>query len=154
MNAGTKTALRPEIVERLQSLIQTNLDSRDGLLEAAEHVGDAGVAKLCHETAAKRNQQASELRTIVASEGDEPQSTGSYAAAAHRGWMDLRAALGGGVSAMLSEAERGEDYIKRRYEEAIDALAGSPITGVLHRHYGDVKSGHDRIRNLRDAFQD
>lgn len=154
MSVDTNTALRPEVVQQLQTLIQVNLDSRDGLLEAADHVRDSSVAHLFHKLAAERNQQASELRSIVAMDGEGPASEGSYAAAAHRGWIELQAALGGGVAAMLAEAERGEDRIKNQYAAALDDLSESPIAAVLRRQNTAVLSAHDRIRDLRDSYRD
>jgi uncharacterized protein (TIGR02284 family) len=53
---------------------------------------------------------------------------------------------------VLVEAERGEDQIKRAYEDALVRTAGSAMNDVLTRQYARVKSGHDRIRDLRDHF--
>lgn len=154
MNYETKTTLKPETIDALQELIQVNIDSRDGFHEAADNIDDLSVSSLFRELASQRNSNVSELRTLVSSNLEEPQDSGSAAASIHRTWMDLRAALGGGVSAMLSEAERGEDYIKSKYEETLKATAGSAVTDVLNRQYADVKAGHDRVRDLRDACQD
>jgi uncharacterized protein (TIGR02284 family) len=68
--------------------------------------------------------------------------------------MDLRAAFGAGTHAMLSEAERGEDYIKGKYEEILKGTAGSAVTDVLNRQYRAVKIAHDRVRDLRDTYQE
>ena len=82
----------------------------------------------------------------------EPVNRGSVAAAVHRGWMDLRAAVGQGTQAMLEEAERGEDFIKEKYEDVLKHTAGSAVTDVLNRQYRNIKSAHDSIRDLRDSF--
>jgi uncharacterized protein (TIGR02284 family) len=112
------------------------------------------ISSLFRELASQREQQAAELRTLVAANFEEPDHEGSYAAAAHRAWMDLRAAFGGGTHAMLSEAERGEDYIKGKYEEILKECAGSAVTDVLNRQYRAVKLAHDRVRDLRDTYQE
>lgn len=148
----TKTKLTDESIESIQDLISVNIDSRDGFNEAAEHVEDANVSQLFREIAEERNQQVSELRTLVHLNDRESENAGSMAAAAHRAWMDLRATFGAGTKEMLDEAERGEDHIKAQYEEALKECAGSAVTDVLNRQYAVVKKAHDRVRDLRDSF--
>jgi uncharacterized protein (TIGR02284 family) len=150
----TKTSLNKATVDKLQELIQVNIDSHNGFNDAASNSEDMTIGSLFRELASQRQQQAAELRTLVAANFEEPDSEGSYAAAAHRAWMDLRAAFGGGTKAMLSEAERGEDYIKGKYEEIVKECAGSAITDVLNRQYRAVKLAHDRVRDLRDTYQE
>jgi uncharacterized protein (TIGR02284 family) len=53
----------------------------------------------------------------------------------------------------LAEAERGEDHIKRAYEDVLTETAGSPMNGVLQVQYSQVKAGHDKVRDLRDAMK-
>jgi uncharacterized protein (TIGR02284 family) len=149
----TKTTLTDETISTIQELIQVNIDSRDGFREAADNVEDATVINLFRELAAERSQQASELRSLVNANHEEPESNGSLAAAAHRTWMDLKTALGGGTASILNEAERGEDHIKGKYEAALKNSAGSAVSDVLNRHYADVKKTHDRVRDLRDAYK-
>lgn len=148
----TKTTLTDKTIETIQGLISVNIDSRDGFKEAAEKVEHNSVAQLFCDLAEQRNQQVSELRTLVHSNDEEAEDAGSMAAAAHRAWMDLRAAFGAGTQAMLDEAERGEDHIKAQYEEALKECAGSAVTDVLNRQYAAVKNAHDRVRDLRDSF--
>jgi uncharacterized protein (TIGR02284 family) len=81
-----------------------------------------------------------------------PGDSGTVSGAAHRFLMNIRGKLGGGVPVMLIEAERGEDYIKSKYEGALKEHAGSAITDVLNQQYAAVKAGHDRVRELRDKL--
>jgi uncharacterized protein (TIGR02284 family) len=151
MATETKTTLTDETISTLQNLIQYNLDSRDGFRHAAENVQQIAVANMFVQLADERDRQAHELQSLVNDNGEAPQRDGSMAAAAHRTWMDIRTALGGGLSAVLSEAERGEDYIKGAYEAALKQKAGSAASDVLHRQYAAVKAAHDRVRDMRDA---
>lgn len=154
MALETKLNLNSETLDRLQELIQVNLDSRDGFNESAAQLEDMTVSSMFRQLAEDRNEQAAELRTIVAANREEPESSGSLAAAAHRMVIDIRAALGGGVGAILAEAERGEDWIKGKYEEVLKETAGSAVNDVLQRQYAAVKAAHDRIRDLRDAHNE
>jgi len=154
MTLETKLNLQPHTIDALQELIQANIDSRDGFNEAAAQLDDMTISSLFRQLAEDRNQQASELRTLVAANREEPEDSGSMTAAAHRMMIDLRAALGGGAGTMLSEAERGEDWIKSKYEEVLKDTAGSAVNDVLLRQYAAVKAAHDRIRDLRDAYNE
>jgi uncharacterized protein (TIGR02284 family) len=139
-------------IDWLQDLIQVNIDSRDGFEDAANELEgkNSALAHLFRNMSVERASQARELQSIVASNSKTPEKSGSISAAAHRAWMDLRSALGGGQYAILSEAERGEDHIKEKYEAALDDLSGCTCTSVLQRQYAAVKASHDAVRDLRD----
>lgn len=150
-----KLNLPEKSIDWLQDLIQLNLDSRDGFAEAADDLKDKNSAleSVFRSLSMERAGQARELQLLVAGNAEEPERSGSMTAAAHRAWMDLRSALGGGVCSVLSEAERGEDHIKDKYEAALADLGSCPCTTVLRRQYDAVKAAHDHVRDLRDREQ-
>jgi uncharacterized protein (TIGR02284 family) len=152
----TATMNLPEkSISWLQDLIQINLDSRDGFKGAAEHLKEkhSTLEAMFRQLANERDIQAKELQTLVARNAEKPQKSGSASAAVHRAWMDLRSAFGGGEHAILSEAERGEDHIKAKYEEAIKDLKGCTCVSVLSRQYSAVVASHDTVRDLRDSHK-
>jgi uncharacterized protein (TIGR02284 family) len=151
MAMQTQVQLTSEAVATLQKLIQYNFDSRDGFRHAAESIEEIAVANMFRQLGDERDRQALELQSIVINQGEAPKDSGSLSAAAHRTWMDLRTALGGGLQSVLDEAERGEDYIKNAYEEALREFHDCPACDVLERQYIAVKAAHDRVRDMRDA---
>lgn len=149
----TKHHLREETIEKVQDLIQINIDSQKGFAEAADKVKDKQIASLFRQLGGERQTNTAELQKIVNFNGEEPQDDGSFKATVHRAWIDVRAALNGGdASVILNEAERGEDAIKELYEEVLKETAGSAVNDVLTRQYAKVKAGHDKVRDLRNAF--
>lgn len=149
----TKHHLREETIEKVQDLIQINIDSQKGFAEAADKVKDKQIASLFRQLGGERQTNTTELQQIVNFNGEEPQDDGSFKATVHRAWIDVRAALNGGdASVILNEAERGEDAIKELYEEVLKETAGSAVNDVLTRQYAKVKAGHDKVRDLRNAF--
>jgi len=153
--ASSTLNLPEKSIEWLQDLIQINLDSRDGFNEAADNLKtmtdkNPAIESMFRKLAAERGHQAGELQAMVANNAESPAKTGSASAAVHRAWMDLRAALGGGEHAVLSEAERGEDHIKAKYQEALQELGTCPCTTTLRKHFAAVQASHDRVRDLRD----
>jgi len=155
MALETKLSLSQETLGEMQDLVQVNIDSYNGFLEAAEKIEDEKIAQLFRQYASQRSAQAAELKGLLGANGEQPAEKGSMAAAVHRAWIDVKAAVtGGGVHAVLAEAERGEDHIKHMYEDTIKKTSGSAVNDVLHRQYKDVKSAHDQVRDLRDAHAD
>lgn len=152
MTLQSNLTLDDRTLSILQELTQVNLDSRDGFREAAGNMEEASLVELFQDIARERENQAAELSALVSSCGESPQNAGSAIAAAHRAWIDLRAVLGGGAKAMLSEAERGEDYIKMKYEEALKNCTNYAITELLQRHYAAVKATHDAVCFMRDDW--
>lgn len=154
MNVETKGDLREHTIDKVQDIIQVNIDSRDGFLEAAEKIDDASITRLFRSLADERSTHIEVLSQIVTSNGVQPHREGSTAAKLHRYFIDFRAALNGGDRyVILVEAERGEDHIKHLYESVLKDTAGSAMNDVLQRQYAAVKKGHDQVRDLRDALK-
>ena len=96
------TTLSPsEVIDTLNGLIETNRDGQKGFQEAAEKIAAPDTRTYCLEQSRQRAQYVGELQTLVHSLGDEPDNTGTITGAIRRGWMDLKAALGGGDHAIL-----------------------------------------------------
>ena len=152
MALETTTTLEDSTVETLQELIQLNIDSRDGFREAAEDVDRFDLASEFRKFAEERDKQAEELKVYVELNNETPRKEGSYAAALHRTWINVKNSLAGDdVLAILQECERGEDVIKEAYEDALKSTAGSAINDVLSTQMAQVKAVHDHVRDLRDA---
>lgn len=154
MATETKLSLTNDTIDVLNDLVQVNIDSRDGFRHAAGEIKEVAVSSMFMQMADERDHQAQELKSLVAMNGETPQKDGSFAASAHRTWMDLRTALGGGLQAVLDEAERGEDHIKAKYEDAMKKNAGNAASDILHRQFTAVKASHDRVRDMRDAHRE
>lgn len=147
--------LREETIEKIQGLIEINIDSYEGFKDAAESVENQALSSLFRDLAATRSTFASQLQGFVRINGEEAEDSGSLRGSAHRAWLNFRSALNGGdAKVILIEAERGEDAIKEKYEDVLEETAGTPLNGVLIRQYQAVKAGHDRVRDLRDSYLD
>ena len=108
-----------EAVSTLNDLIETLKDGKNGFETAAGDVKDARVKSVFQEFARQRSQFAGELQAEVSRLGGEPEKSGSAAAAVHRGWINLKSAIGGGEKSILEEAERGEDVTVKSFEKAL-----------------------------------
>lgn len=134
----------------LNSLIETTLDSMKGFSDAAEDSNGSHTA-FFREMAAERSTCASQLQARVTALGGDPEEHSSYTAAAHRGFMNLKEAIvGSDERAVIEEVERGEDYIKGKYEAALQDTDLTPETRqVIEQAYTSVRKGHDRASALK-----
>ncbi len=154
MSLETKTDLSDTTLEKLQKLIRANIDSYNGFHESAEEIDDAKLTALFKELGNQRSAMASELRKHLEFNGKEAEDDGSVAAKTHRIWINIRSKINGGDPyVILIEAERGEDHIKEAYEEVLKETAGSAMNDLLADQYAVVKAGHDKVRDLRDAYK-
>jgi uncharacterized protein (TIGR02284 family) len=70
----------------------------------------------------------------------------------HRGWINLKSAITSKEeSAILAECERGEDAAVEAFEKAMREDLSASLRDIVSRQYSEIKSAHDRIKNLRDA---
>jgi len=138
------------------ALIATTLDSVKGYADAAENSENATHQQFFREMSEERSQVASELQAHVRSLGGDAETDSSTAGAAHRGWLDLKAAITGrDEKAVVNEVERGEDYIKGKFETAMKDDELSPATrGALEKSFASIRKGHDRASEMKHAMAD
>ena len=149
----TKPAMKPDnVVSTLNSLIEINRDSQKGYQEAAEKITTPQIREFCFEQSRDRVQFVGDLQQQVRSLGGDPENTGSVAAAVHRGWIDLKSALGGGDHAILAASETGEDYAVKEYKKALDETLPAPVRDLVERQYQSVKQAHDKVKGMRDRL--
>lgn len=146
-------AQQKEIISTVNDLIETLKDGQEGFKQAAEAVKDPRLKSLFSEYSQQRSRFAGELQTAARSLGEtEPERTSSTAGAMHRAWINLKSAITRGDDAsILAECERGEDSAVSEFKKALDEDGSSPFHDIVARQYAEVKSAHDRVRNLRDT---
>ena len=143
-----------EIISTINGLIETLKDGQEGFRQASEAVKDSQLKSLFSEYSLQRAKFAGELQNAAINLGEaKPENTSSTAGAMHRAWINLKSAITTQDDhAILAECERGEDSAVAEYKKAMEEEElSSPIRDTISRQYTDVKSAHDRIRELRDA---
>ena len=86
--------------------------------------------------------------------GGEPDDDGSTAGFLHQRFLDIKAAITGrDDKAVVNEVERGEDYLKEKFEAALssDTLSGASRP-VIEEAYQSVRKGHDRVSALKHSM--
>lgn len=140
-------------VKVLNDLIETTIDSANGYREAAKDADNTSFAGSFASRAQERAQVTGQLQRQVRLLGAEPEDDGSVLARAHRMFVNLRKSLGSGDAAVVDEVERGEDHIKAKFEDALkDDTLSPPTRSVIMQAYVSVKTGHDQMRDLKQAL--
>ena len=139
----------------LNSLITTTIDSANGFERSAEDADVPTFVELFREFSQERRQVVGRLQERVRTLGGTPNDDGSLKADLHRRWVDLRDAISrGGDREIIEEVERGEDYLKGKYDSALEDKEVSPETlTVIREAYQSVRVGHDRASALKHGMQ-
>ncbi|MBS1532152.1 MAG: PA2169 family four-helix-bundle protein [Bacteroidetes bacterium] len=147
-----------ERVEVLNDLIQINNDRVAGFEKVIADIDDANIdlKELFRSYADQSRKNAQELAVLVGAHGSTDVETGTSAAGKlHRVWIDTKSLFGGsGRASILAEAERGEDAIKKAYQDALTEgdLSGEVYDTVQQQASG-INAAHNEVKALRDAAE-
>jgi uncharacterized protein (TIGR02284 family) len=144
-----------DTISTLNTLIATTIDSITGYEDSAQNIDNERFREIFRQRANERQQVVESLRSEVRRLGGNPEDDGSFLGKAHQRFEDLKAAVTGrDEKAIINEVERGEDYLKDKFETALD---GDTLTGdsraVVERCYQSVRSGHDQMSQLKHGME-
>lgn len=143
-----------KVISTLNELIETSKDGEKGFALAAKDTKEPALMLLFSEGEQSCRAAVAELQDLVRKLGGNPEEDGSMKAAVHRGWLSLKsAATSRDSKAILEECERGEDYAKAKYAEAMKLELPEAAREVVARQYKGVIANHDRVRDLRDLHR-
>jgi uncharacterized protein (TIGR02284 family) len=138
----------------LNDLIEINNDRVAGFEKAIADIKDENIdlKGLFQGYAEQSRKNGQELAALVG-DANEVETGNSVSGTLHRAWIDVKSLFGGSDRAsILSEAERGEDAIKKAYQ---DALSGNELpaeaVSTVSSQAQEIRAAHDQIKALRDA---
>ena len=138
----------------LNTLIGTLIDSIEGYQKAAADTSNTRFAEMFNARARERQHAVTALQAAVARLGGNPEVDGTTAGAVHRGWINLKEAiLGNDDEAIVNEVERGEDYLKAKFEAARDHVdLPAEARAAVEEAWTSVRAGHDEMSALKHAI--
>jgi uncharacterized protein (TIGR02284 family) len=138
----------------LNTLIATLIDSIDGYQKSAEDIHNAGLGEKFRARAQERQTVVAQLRATVSAAGGNPEDDGTILASAHRAFLDLKeAVVGRDDKAIINEVERGEDYLKEKFETAkADADLSPTARAAIDRAWDSVQAGHAEMSALKHSI--
>ena len=138
----------------LNGLIETVIDSEDGYRKAGEAAENPRFKTLFSERSRLRAELAQKLQAQVRWLGGHPEENGTILAKAHRTFLDLKDKVTGhDDKAVIGEVERGEDFIKDKFETASKETNLAPETlHVIEAGRAEVKAQHDEVSALKQSM--
>ena len=142
-------------ISALNTLIATTIDSVNGYEDSAKNIDNERFREIFRQRANERQEVVESLRAEVRRLGGNPEDDGSFMGKAHQRFEDLKAAVTGrDEKAIIKEVERGEDYLKEKFETALN---GDELTGesrsVVERCFQSVRAGHDQMSQLKHGME-
>lgn len=139
----------------LKTLTSTLNDSINGYREAAELAEGSQFQQIFRDNASERERVAGELAGEVRRLGGTPDEDGTVLGKTHQAYLDLKAAVTGrDDKAIINEVERGEDYLKAKFEAVLaDDKLTSESREIVERAFQSVRKGHDQISQLKHGLE-
>lgn len=138
----------------INDLIEINNDRVAGFEKAIADIKDENIdlKALFQDYAGQSRKYGQELAALVGSP-EEVETGNSVSGTLHRAWIDVKSLFGGDDRAsILSEAERGEDAIKKAYADALsDGELRANAVEIVRSQAQGINSAHDQIKALRDV---
>ena len=142
-------------ISTLNTLIATTIDSVNGYENSAKDIDNQRFAEIFRERANERQRVVEQLRSEVRRLGGNPEDDGSFMGKTHQRFEDLKAAITGrDEKAIINEVERGEDYIKSKFEAALnDEDLTADSRAVVSSCYQSIKAGHEQMSQLKHGME-
>jgi uncharacterized protein (TIGR02284 family) len=146
---------RKDEIATLNTLIATLIDSVNGYEDSAANADSPRLQQLFRERAGERNRVVESLRAEVRRLGGDPEDDGSFMGKTHQRFLDLKAAITGrDEQSIINEVERGEDYLKEKFETALSSgHLGGESRAAVEQAFQSVRSGHDQMSQLKHAME-
>jgi len=144
-----------EAISTLNTLIATTIDSVTGYEDSAQNIDNERFREIFRQRASERQEVVQQLREEVRRLGGDPEDSGSFLGKAHQRFEDLKAAVTGrDEKSIINEVERGEDYLKEKWQAALQSgsLQGESHD-LIERCYQSIKSGHDQMSQLKHGME-
>lgn len=137
----------------LETLIDTTYDSVEGYRKAAETAKSAELKQILLSQAEKRQATLGMLNTELVRLGGELVTKGTMTGSLHRMWMNITDLFNDGDEAAAERVEEGEDYLAKKFEEALEHADLDPQTrSVIQTAYSEVKEGERLTDQLEKKY--
>jgi uncharacterized protein (TIGR02284 family) len=137
----------------LETLTDTAIDSALGYETASEKAENAGLKQTLREQAGNRRDTVRMLNAEVVRLGGEARDSGSTMGAAHRAFTSLADAFEDSNEAAVERVEEGEDYIEKKFREALNNQELTAETrAVVQRAHDEISKGERITDTLKKQF--
>lgn len=103
-----------------KSLVDTTFDSLEGYRNAAEKADSPQLKQALQQRAEQREQTLNQMNAQLEQQGDELVTKGTMTGEAHQMWQSITSMFESNDEAAAERVEEGEDYIKGKFESALN----------------------------------
>ena len=138
----------------LKTLTDTTFDSVEGYKRAAEKADSPQLKQVLNEQATKRQALVAKMNAELERRGEELVTKGTTAGKLHQLWVEASNLFENGDEAATERVEEGEDYLARKFEEALKKDDLDPQERMLiEAGYAEVKEG-ERLTDMLEKQYD
>lgn len=139
-----------EITDKLNELIEKNMNAKDGYEMAIGKVENSEVKNFFKNRAEERARFVKELRSEVWDNGEIPENSGNITGELHRTWMSLKTAFStNNEDAILEETIRGEKSSLEEYNEILnEGTMPMSITNILREQRNAIEATVAKAKNF------
>ena len=125
-----------------KSLTDTTFDSVEGYRKAAEKADSPQLKQALNQRLQQREQTLAQMNAELERQGEELVTKGTFAGSAHQMFASISDAFESGDEAAAERVEEGEDYIRGKFEEALDSdqLEASERS-IVQQCLGEIREG-------------
>jgi uncharacterized protein (TIGR02284 family) len=125
-----------------KSLTDTTFDSVEGYRKAAEKADSPQLKQALNQRLQQREQTLRQMNAELERQGDELVTKGTMAGEAHQMFASISDMFESGDEAAAERVEEGEDYIKNKFQEAIESnQLEAQERAVVERCYNEICEG-------------
>ena len=103
-----------------KSLTDTTFDSVEGYRQAGEKADSPQLKQALQQRASQREATLRQMNAELERQGDELVTKGTMTGEAHQMWQSISTAFESNDEAAAERVEEGEDYIKGKFEKALE----------------------------------
>ena len=125
-----------------KSLTDTTFDSVEGYRQAGEKATDPQLKQALQQRQQQRENTLRQMNAELERQGDELVTKGTVTGEMHQMWQSITGSFGDKNEAAAERVEEGEDYIKGKFESALEGdQLEAQERSVVQRCYNEICEG-------------
>lgn len=137
-----------------KSLTDTTFDSVEGYRKAADKADSPQLKQALQQRCQQRQETLGKMNAELQRQGDELVTKGTMTGEAHQMWASITSAFENNDEAAAERVEEGEDYIKSKFESALEDDDLQPEErAVVQQCYAEISEG-ERFGDLIERQYD
>lgn len=125
-----------------KSLTDTTFDSVEGYRQAGEKADSPQLKQALQQRCQQRENTLRQMNAELERQGDEMVTKGTLSGEAHQMWQSISSAFENNDEAAAERVEEGEDYIRKKFQQAIEGnqLEAQELA-VVQQAYDEIRDG-------------